>query len=98
MKPIKANAKRAERHETDIVRHVKFTKSNAPPCEKLLQRLRARVKNAGRESEESKQRSAPSGGDDVEARRLNKKRENDEACMRFDAVTADTNSEEKVVE
>ena len=69
-----------------------------PPCEKLLQRLRARVKNAGRESEESKQRSAPSGGDDVEARRLNKKRKIDEACMRFDEGTADTYSEEKAVD
>ena len=87
-KPLQAKSKRAEKHEADIVRHVKFAKSNAPPCEKVLQRFRARARNAIRHEEVCWQSQELHGCDDLEARRLNKKRRIDEACLSLSAVGA----------
>ena len=51
LKPLASKARRGVRHETDIIRHVKFVKSDAPPCERLLSKIRARGNHQGRDEQ-----------------------------------------------
>ena len=79
-KPLAKRTVQREKLEADIVRHAKFTKSDAPPSDALLHKLRVRIKAEGGMKESEQQMTGTGRKEAFEAQRPNKVRRINEAC------------------
>ena len=79
-KPLEKRNPQRGKIEADIVRHAKFIKSDAPPSEALLHKLRDRIKAEGGTKEYEQQMPRSRREEACEAQRPNKVRRIDEAC------------------